>query len=137
MLATRKPEPIMPKPKPDKKPAPKQAAEHVHDLVLVGLWIDAARIVEDQFGLLDKSLMVAPESPFRSAVWGMFESYTKTLAEVIGDKEGWLEWFAWECDFGRSAMAMRFGDGEELFVVGASDLLAAIQTDKKGRRVWR
>ena len=69
-------------------------------------------------------------------MWGMFDAYTKTLAEIIGDKDGWLEWFAWECDFGKAAKEMHFSDGEILLVVGVSDLLAAIQTDDDGRRVW-
>jgi hypothetical protein len=70
----------------------------------------------------------------------MFGEYTRTLAAQLSDDtedaRGWLEWFAWECDFGRKPMEMVFADGETLMVVGASDLLAAIRTDENGCRVW-
>ena len=104
---------------------------------LVSRWVDTARGVEDQFGLLDKTLPSHPESPFKSAMWGMFDAYTQTLAEILGDQDGWLEWFAWECDFGKAPKEMQFSDGETLLVVGVSDLLSAIRTDADGRRVWR
>jgi hypothetical protein len=51
--------------------------------------------------------------------------------------ERWIETACREDEtFGRKPMEMVFSDGETLLVVGASDLLAAIQTDDHGRRVW-
>jgi hypothetical protein len=125
---------IKTKSKPD--PAPQEKAGGDCHARLIEHWVQTARRVEDQFGLLDKTLPSHPESPFKSAMWGMFDAYTQTLAEILGDEDGWLEWFAWECDFGRKPMEMQFSDGETLLVVGASDLLAAIRTDDHGNRVW-
>jgi hypothetical protein len=103
---------------------------------LLSRWIETARRVEEQFGLLDKTLPSHPESPFKSAMWEMYDAYTETLAEILGDKDGWLEWFAWDCDFGKAPKEIQFSDGETLLVVGVSDLLDAIRTDDDGRRVW-
>ena len=123
---------------PESKPktAPQEEAGGDCYARLVSRWVDTARRVEDQFGLLDQALPSHPESPFKAAMWGMFDAYTQTLAEILGDKDGWLEWFAWECDFGKSPKEMQFSDGETLLVVGVSDLLASIRTDDDGRRVW-
>ena len=107
---------------------------------LVSRWVDTAIRVQDTFGKIEKAFMASPENEIRSAIWDMFGEYTQTLAAQLSDDtddaRGWLEWFAWECDFGRKPMEMVFADGETLMVVGASDLLAAIRTDENGCRVW-
>lgn len=78
-----------------------------------------------------------PDSLLNAATWGMFSGYTKALAAMIDDTDGWLEWFAWECDFGNSAKEMQFSDGEKLFVVGIEDLLDAIWRNPDGTRHYR
>jgi hypothetical protein len=107
---------------------------------LVERWIETARRVDETFGRIEAAFMADPENEIRAAIWSMFAEYTRTLAAQLSDDaedaRGWLEWFAWECDFGRKPMEMVFADGEKLLVVGASDLLAAIQTDENGCRVW-
>jgi hypothetical protein len=107
---------------------------------LIDRWVTAATRVQDTFGKIESAFMASPENEIRSAIWGMFNEYTRTLAAQLSDDAedalGWLEWFAWECDFGRKPMEMAFADGETLMVVGASDLLAAIRTDENGCRVW-
>ena len=110
---------------------------------LVSRWVDTAIRVQDTFGKIENAFMASPENEIRAAIWDMFGEYTRTLAAQLSDDaedaedaRGWLEWFAWECDFGRKPMEMVFADGENLMVVDASDLLAAIRTDKNGCRVW-
>jgi hypothetical protein len=117
------------------------AAEEAEDLVpLLERWIQTARRLDDTYGKLEKAFMASPENEIRGAVWGMFDQYTDVLAELLSDDPEdaleWLEWFAWECDFGRNPKEMEFSDGETLMVVGASDLLAAILTDEDGKRVF-
>lgn len=107
---------------------------------LVSRWVETAIRVQDTFGKIENAFMASPENEIRSAIWDMFGEYTRTLSELLSDDaqdaRGWLEWFAWECDFGRAAKEMVFANGETLMVVGPSDLLAAIQTDDQGNRVW-
>jgi hypothetical protein len=116
------------------------AAPHVDLNRLVRIWVDTAIRVQDTFGKIENAFMASPENEIRSAIWDMFGEYTRTLAAQLShdaeDARGWLEWFAWECDFGRKPMEMVFANGETLLVVGASDLLAAIRTDDHGNRVW-
>jgi hypothetical protein len=107
---------------------------------LVERWLETAIRVQNTFGKIENAFMASPENEIRSAIWAMFGEYTRTLAAQLSDDaedaRGWLEWFAWECDFGRKPMEMVFANGETLLVVGASDLLAAIRTDEHGNRVW-
>ena len=106
---------------------------------LVERWVQTAIRVQDTFGKIENAFMASPENEIRSAIWDMFGEYTRTLAEQLSDDaedaRGWLEWFAWECDFGKAPKEMQFSDGETLLVVGVSDLLAAIRPDDHGNRV--
>lgn len=40
------------------------------------------------------------ESPLGRAVWGTFDAYTRTLADLIGDRAEWLEWYHLENQMG-------------------------------------
>ena len=41
------------------------------------------------------------ETPLWEATWGMFQSYTSTLGDLLGDPGGdWLNWFCYENDMG-------------------------------------
>jgi hypothetical protein len=105
-------------------------------LELIERWIQSAARVQDTLGKVENAFGASPENKVSSAVWRMFDEYTRTLAAQLGDDAvGWLDWFAWECDFGREPKHMTFADGEELLVVSASDLLAAICSDENGCRV--
>ena len=96
-------------------------------------WIASARRIEATFGKIEQAFMAAPENEIRSAIWGMFARYTQTLAAIIeserDDVENWLEWFAWETDFGSKQMEMIFSSGKSQTVTTAAQLLAAIRDD--------
>ena len=104
---------------------------------LIDKWIKAGVRMSDAIENVCDVMMIQPESPIHSEPWHLFDAYTNALAEIIGDDESeWLEWFAFECKFGLDAKVMKFANGEELLVVGASDLYAAIDTDEDGNRKW-
>jgi hypothetical protein len=42
-----------------------------------------------------------PGSPLLAEIYGLMDSHTKAVARIVGDTAGWLDWFAYECDFGR------------------------------------
>ena len=50
--------------------------------------------------LLDP-LMLSPESPLHAEIWKLQAAYTKAIAELVGDKWDWLEWYRHENDMGR------------------------------------
>lgn len=113
-----------------------RTAESGRDHALVVRWVESARLLAARLKAADDAIGLCMDSPLREAAWRAFGAYTDLLAETIGDTDKWLEWFAWECDFGSSPKEMTFADGETLLVVGASDLLAAIQTGADGCRKW-
>jgi hypothetical protein len=104
---------------------------------LIQKWIDAGKSLSDSLFEICNILKITPESPMHTAPWDLFDVYTDTLAEILGDENAdWLIWFAFECSFGAKAKEMIFPNGETLLVVGASDLYAAIDSDENGNRKW-
>lgn len=49
-------------------------------------------------------LGLSPESPIHVAVWSLQNAYTRAVAQLVGDKAEWLDWYASENDFGRKAI---------------------------------
>ena len=103
---------------------------------MVALWADRAKALHAAQDALNDMLMASPEAPIFKAAWDVFGGYTEVLADLIGDDDGWLEWFAWECRLGENPMEMSFANGEKLLVVGVADLVDAILSDDDGNRVF-
>lgn len=53
--------------------------------------------VSQTFGLL-------PEGQFSETVWGLWDQYTKTVGQLIGDGGDWLAWYYLENDMGDKGM---------------------------------
>lgn len=53
--------------------------------------------VSQVFGLL-------PEGPVSETVWGLWDQYTKTIGQLIGDHGDWLAWYYLENDMGDKGM---------------------------------
>lgn len=49
-------------------------------------------------------LGLSAESPIHQAVWTLQDAYTNAVGKLVGDEGRWLNWFAYENDFGRKAM---------------------------------
>jgi len=105
-------------------------------LPLLESWKREAEELSRVLKLFDAVTHSSPECPLKNAAWGVFAGYTEVLAAMIGDNDGWLEWFAWECDFGNAAKEVQFSDGEKLLVVGVEDLLDAIWSNPDGTRYF-
>jgi hypothetical protein len=60
----------------------------------------------------------------------MFETYaayTNAVSLLVGDEGDWLNWFAWENDFGKKELQVGFSDGHKLAVKAVEDLLFVIK----------
>lgn len=123
------------------KSTPKTEANHDavkrQVLPLVSLWVERGKELHRTQDATSATLMASPEAPLFKAAWECFVGYTKNLAEIIGDDDGWLEWFAWECELGQKPMEMTFANGERLMVCGVEDLIDAMITYENGNRIFK
>jgi len=56
----------------------------------------------DRFGEATKGLMIAPESPLLEPMFQLEESLIATLSFLLEDDSDNINWFVYECDYGRS-----------------------------------
>ena len=103
---------------------------------LIRKWKTRLLALDSSVATLSAILSPAPENPFYQNIWNMADEYTATLAALIGDEEGFLDWYRTECRLGATPKEVHFTDGETLIVVGPEDLLDAIWTTEDGRRDW-
>lgn len=45
-----------------------------------------------------------PDGPLMHTLWGLSAAYTNTLAQLLGDRLGWMTWFQDENDMGARGM---------------------------------
>lgn len=83
---------------------------------------------------LNEFLSMPPEAELQTRFLELFQAYTGLMAEKVGDKEEWLEWYAWECDFGEKPKEVIFSDGEKFLVAWIKDLIEVIDTNDDGTR---
>lgn len=92
---------------------------------------------EDQYNKLDeltKSVELIfgqNESVFFDALWRHFDFTTDLLALLIGDRNGWLDWYRGENNFGEKQLSAK-GVGSKKFkkVKNLKDLLRFIEADQ-------
>ena len=82
------------------------------------------RITELMDGMT-KAIGVLPEGLFSETVWGLFDSYTKAISDLVGDKGGWLNWYYLENNMGAKGMNAGY-DGKTKPIKNKLDLRALI-----------
>lgn len=64
------------------------------------------------------------DSPLMDSLHRMEAAYTDAVAEQVGDADGWLTWFRWECDMGLRPMASNARPGAPMVKVRTVKQLA-------------
>lgn len=60
----------------------------------------------------------------------LWNSYTESIAELVGDNCEWLKWYETECQMGNNPTSITFSDGRLLEVRTLSDLVIFINDTK-------
>lgn len=66
------------------------------------------------------------DSPVLEAIWGTFQDLSNIVAEKLGDRDGWIDWFIWEADCGAKFGVARV-NGVKKHIKTVTDLLWAIR----------
>ena len=73
-------------------------------LKILQKWEKQHTQIDDAYKLVSQIFNIDCDSPVISPTFEMFDTYTDVVAELVGDKDEWLQWYAWENDFGKKAM---------------------------------
>lgn len=99
-------------------------------------WQTAYKNLDAAFDLLKPALGYLGEGSLWDAVWFTFERYTDSVAALVDDNNGWLDWYCYECGMGSSPMAAILGE-DRLDVDSLDKLLLCIEHDGKEARNGR
>jgi hypothetical protein len=84
-----------------------------------------SRCCEDVFGYMVDSM-------FFNTISDVFEKYTKATAKLIGDADGWLDWYMYENDMGNMAMEAKAASWKrKKKIKNIGDLCRLIEADNE------
>jgi hypothetical protein len=63
-------------------------------------WADEIQKADAVIDPISEVLGLSVECPIHQAVWALQAAYTKSVSELVGDQEAWLDWYANENKFG-------------------------------------
>lgn len=92
---------------PPKTPAEAGDGEAVRCSALLGCWFAMFLRIEATYSDLHRAFGATPESEVVSVMYDAHSEYTKLVAEKVGDKDGWLEWYLWENGGGVKGLAAK------------------------------
>jgi hypothetical protein len=72
-------------------------------------WRDRWLDLDNQFDLLS-SLVDGVTGKLHDAAWNGLSGYTEVLAIALNVDQTWLDWFAFDCEFGAKPLGASIGD---------------------------
>lgn len=76
-------------------------------------------------GAIDDLLGIEPESILNSVVYRLIDGYIAALGDAYAI-HGWLNWWAWECQFGEKPLGAQVGENPEREITTIDDLVAIV-----------
>jgi len=104
--------------------------ERKQKLILLKIWEDNYKQISEVYKGLQLICDCSPESKISRAIFDTFQKYTDALAIVICDGYDWLEWYAWDNEFGKKGLQAKASSWKkEKKVKNLNDLLDLIDSD--------
>ena len=109
-------------------------ANAVEYSVLLANWAEKRSRIDAEYTKLKCLFGADPEcSPVR-AMYDTFGQYTEVLAKLVGDEDGWLDWYSWENDNGAAKLKAKASNWKESKpIVTTDDLLSLIANIEDSR----
>lgn len=95
-------------------------------IALLTRWLQLFLKMESANAKLIDLFDASPKSEVVQAMHDNHAALTELVAEKVGDKDGWLEWFLWENDAGRMGLKARAATWERPLKIETVEDLEAI-----------
>ena len=89
-------------------------------------WENRRKDLDSKIAQLEDLMGIAPESLFLDAVRRTQERDRTITSLIVGDDEGWLDWYCYENSFGADGMTVRHS-GRDILVPTVESLLEVIE----------
>lgn len=73
-------------------------------------WMAAQRALEAALEPLYAALGADAGSPVMDSIYHVMTAHTVAIARIVGDEDGWLEWFSNETEWGARDLGARIND---------------------------
>jgi len=71
-------------------------------LAILRPWHERTVDLQRQWDAFEALTGARTDHPFANSIWLMHEAYTRAIAAQIGDDAGWLSWWHYECNLGKT-----------------------------------
>ena len=99
-------------------------------LSLLGDWAKHHAAIQKMMAGIKANIGLDLDGTMFVTVWAVFGAYTDTLACEIGDSEGWLDWYRFECEMGARSKTAFVGT-KSIKVKTLAQLANVIIADRK------
>ena len=72
--------------------------------------IEDIQKISDEFEAVTGPMELTPESPILDSFYSVMEMSIELLSEAVGDKDGWIEYFVYDCEFGKNPLEVTIGE---------------------------
>jgi len=85
------------------------------------------------YDAFNKLTGIMPECELMAPIFAIWEAYTESVAELVGDNYEWLKWYEYECDMGKEPKEAFLSDGKWAYVKTIEDLAILIERTKDAK----
>lgn len=77
---------------------------------ILASWMAEQRALENALEPLYTALGADAGSPVMDSIYQVMTAHTRAIARIVGDEDGWLEWFSNETEWGARDLGARIND---------------------------
>ena len=93
---------------------------------LLSIWQSRYFELDKQLTALRNITKGDTESPLELAIWLTWDAYTTALSQLVGDTGGWLDYYNWECNMGKTPLKVILSDDEDEITLLTLNQLATV-----------
>lgn len=102
-------------------------------ILLLNAWAAKRSRIDAEYEKLKSLFGADPECSPVKAMYDVFLEYTEVLADLVGDDEGWLEWYSWENDNGAKRLEAKASSWSKSKPIVTPDDLHSLIANKETR----
>lgn len=99
------------------------------DFEIFKKYLETLKEQSDKYNEMAKYIGLTPESDISNPIYTLIDSYVDVLKHLYEDNLEWIDYFIWECDWGKRPGEVSI-NGEELILDSYDKLFCLINKSK-------
>ncbi len=106
-------------------------ANAVEYSVVLANWAAKRSRIDAEYAKMKCLFGADPDCSPVKAMYDTFGHYTEVLSKLLGDEDGWLDWYSWENDNGAAKLKAKASNWKESKPIVTTDDLLSLIANKK------